>query len=360
MDARIRLFRDDFHHMPREILRWGDSNLLGAETRRTQSGVEVVRLSNQRGWVDILPFMGAMIWDACFNGVKLGMRGHFREPRPASGILGTYGCLLYHAGLLRNGNPGPHDTHPLHGEAPCAVMDAAELLLSEDGSGPSLGLACWRDHAEGFGAHYLATHTVTIRPDDTLFDVATDVHNLAGRPMDLMYMAHANFAFHDGARILQPAAWTPAHVRVRKAVPSHVRATPEFLALLETLERQPDALELLDPALCAQEQVFYLHGLRTDPDGWAHLALRQPRGDGFALSYRPAEFPHLVRWILCSPDEQVAAFALPSTCEPEGYTAELRKGHVQTVQPGETRRFALRMGYLDAGGMDRQAAMILG
>lgn len=360
MDARILLPRDGFHEMPRQLLRLGPHALLAAETRRTGSGVEVLRLSNQEGWVDILPFMGAMIWDACFLGVHLGMRGHFHEPRPAAGILGTYGCLLYHAGLLRNGNPGPHDSHPLHGEAPCAVMDSAELVLDQDERGLLLSLVCKRDHAEGFGAHYLATHSVTIRPGDTEFDVVTTVQNLAGRPMDLMYMAHANFAFQQGACILQPAPWTPSHVRVRTAVPSHVRATPEFLALVEKLQHHPAALETLDPALCDQEQVFYLSGLRKDSEGWAHLALRQPHGDGFALSYRPVDFPHLVRWILCSPDEQVAAFALPSTCEPEGYTAELHKGHVQSVAPGETRRFPLRMGYLDAGGMAARAQLING
>ena len=61
--------------------------------------------------------------------------------------------------------------------------------------------------------------------------------------------------------------------------------------------------------------------------------LRRPEGDAFVVSYAPSSLPHLVRWVLCNADQQVAALALPSTCEPEGYLAESRKGHVRTVAP---------------------------
>jgi hypothetical protein len=357
MEARIPLHRAESDTW-REIVRAGAANPLVAAIRRNRFGVDILSLSHHEGWVDVLPCMGAMVWNACFHGVALGMRGHLPEPRPATGILGTYGCLLYHAGLLRNGNPGPGDDHPLHGEAPCAPMDDAALVVREDATGPCLSLECTRHHALGFGPHYRAVHTVTLRPGATEFEVATEVTNRAGKPMDLMYMVHANFAFLPGATILQPAPWTPEHVRVRTAMPSHVVASPAFLARLETLARDPGSARVLDAALCDPEQVFYLHGLRTDASGWAHLALRQPRGDGFALSYRPQEFPHLVRWLYASPDEQVAAFALPSTCEPEGFTAERRKGNVQSVAPGETRRFAVRFGYLGAGAMAERARLI--
>ena len=47
--------------------------------------------------------------------------------------------------------------------------------------------------------------------------------------------------------------------------------------------------------------------------------------------------------------------ALPSTCEPEGYTAELRKGNVQGLAPGEERRFPVRLGWLDRAAMEAAA-----
>jgi hypothetical protein len=348
--ARIPLHRELFREgPPRTVL---DAGALRAEAHRTPRGVEVLRLHNAEGWVEVLPFLGAMVWDACFGGLNLRMAGKFDEPRPASGILGTYGCLLFHAGLLRNGCPGPEDTHALHGEAPCAPMDAAWLEFDDT----ALRMVCAREHAVGFGPRYLATPSVTLRAGATVFEVEMAVRNLAGRPMDLMYMAHANFAFLPGARIRQPAPWTPDAVVVRRAVPGHVAPTPEFLARIEALAAAPERLERLDPALCDPEQVFYIRGeLATDTDGWARSALQRPEGDGFVLEHRPTDFPHLVRWLLHDADERVAAFALPSTCEPEGYSAERRKGNLQQLAPGEERRFPIRLGWLDAAAMGRVA-----
>lgn len=344
MTVSVPLHRDAIREgPPRTVL---DAGGLSAEAWTTRRGVAVLRLSNAAGAVEVLPFLGAMVWDARFGGRSLRMRGKFAEPRPAAGILGTYGCLLFHAGLLRNGCPGPEDTHALHGEAPCAPMDEAWLELAGD----ALRLVCRREHAEGFGPRYLATATVTLRAGDTLFGVEMAVRNLAGRPMDLMYMAHANFDFLPGARIVQPAPW--AQVQVRTAVPGHVTPAPDYLDRLRVLADAPERLAVLDPALCDPEQVFYIRGpLSADAAGWARSALRAPEGDGFVLEHRPADFPHLVRWLLHDADERVAAFALPSTCEPEGHAAERRKGHVQQVAPGEERRFPVRLGWLDAQAM---------
>jgi hypothetical protein len=348
MIARVPLHRDAFREDAREAFQAGEFR---AELRRSARGIAMLRLSNAAGWVEVLPFLGAMVWDAQFGGRSLRMSGKFDEPRPAAGILGTYGCLLFHAGLLRNGCPGPEDTHALHGEAPCAPMDSCALEFGEDAEGPFLRAVSLREHAEGFGAHYLASPSVTLRAGATTFGVEMVVRNLAGRPMDLMYMAHANFAFLPGTRLHQPAPWN--QVQVRTAVPGHVTPSPDYLARIATLAEAPERLGTLDPALCDPEQVFYLRRpLATDAAGWAKSAMVRPEGDGFVLAHRPADFPILVRWLLHDPDERVAGFALPATCEPEGYTAERRKGNVQSLAPGEERRFPVRLGWLDATAME--------
>ena len=65
-------------------------------------GVDAIRLSNARGSVIVLPYMGQIVWSAKFDGVELAMTSMYREPRPAKVIVETHGCLAYHAGLLRN------------------------------------------------------------------------------------------------------------------------------------------------------------------------------------------------------------------------------------------------------------------
>ncbi|GFZ69441.1 putative cytoplasmic protein [Pseudomonas amygdali pv. eriobotryae] len=96
------------------------------------SGVKALSLENSRGKLIILPWQGQMIWSAEFDGVDLTMLNMFTQPRPSASVIGTYGCFMFHSGLLRNGCPGPEDDHALHGEMPCAPMDDAWLQTGED------------------------------------------------------------------------------------------------------------------------------------------------------------------------------------------------------------------------------------
>jgi len=352
----VHLSKVQFGEVERPLL---EAGALRASTFRYASGIEGLRLANPRGGVVVLPWYGQMVWDASFDGVRLTMKSMFDSPRPAADIAGTYGCFAFHSGLLRNGCPSPQDTHPLHGEMPLAPMDAAELRAGQDAEGPYLRLAGTREYVMGFGAHYLARPSVTLRPESTLFDLRMEVENVGGATMDLMYMCHMNHAFVPGGRFIQSTPFTPEATRVRTAVPGHVQRNPRFDALLQELARHPAAMETLaHPEAYDPEQVFYLSGLRTDAAGDTHLMLRRPEGDAFLVSYDPRSLPHVVRWVLYNADQQVAALALPSTCEPEGFLAESRKGHVRRLAPRQTAAFTVRTGYLDRQAAARMADKI--
>ena len=324
------------------------ANGIDVSVFRFDTGVEAVRLTNKRGWLIVLPYLGQMLWDATFDGVRLGMGHDYPAPRPAKEISGVGGCLSYHAGLLRNGSPSPEDDHPLHGEFPCADLQTAGLEVGADEEGEFVRVTGEYEHLWGFGTHYVAHPSLTVRPDSTLIDIGMAVQNRSGAPMDLMYNCHANFAFVENGHIIQPAPFTPETVTVRTVVPCHVAATPAYRALVETLSRQPGIMEFLDPTLSYDpEQVFFLSGLRCDADGLTHVMLRRPEDDGFAVSFSLKEFPHPARWLLRSPDAQAAGFALPATCRPEGYTAERRAGRVLSLAPGSHAAFHVRLGYLD-------------
>lgn len=332
---------------------FGDARTVIAQTPdftvtgwRTALGVAVLGVDTPRGRVEMLPFLGQMLWDAVFDGVRLTMESAFPEPRPAQVIVETYGCLAYHSGLLRNGCPGPEDDHPLHGEMACAAMESARLEIGADGAGPFLRLAGHVDHIRGFGPHYRAEPSITLRRG-TLVEMAMAVENRSALPMELMYMCHANFAFVEGGRIHQAAPFTPDRTRVRRAIPAHVAPTPEYRDFLDRLARDPGESAVLDrPALWDPEQVFYVARPGTDDAGESHALLERPEGDGFVMSWRPDQFGHLARWILAGADAQVAAFALPATCEPEGYLAERAKGNIRILAPGADAQFTTRFGYV--------------
>lgn len=357
MSVIVPLYRELFGEGRRLV---ADCGALAAVAFRYPTGVEALQFLNKAGGVTFLPFMGGMIWSTEFGGVNLAMKSGFDMPRPATSIAETYGCFAFHSGLLRNGVPGPEDDHAAHGEFPCAAMQSAAIEIGEDDDGPFMRVVSHREYVMGFGAHYRASPSVTLRPGDaTLIDIGMEVENLSGRPMELMYMAHVNFAFAEGARIVQPAPFTPKRTAVRRAVPAHVAPNPDYLALIDDLAQNPARMERLDePALYDPEQVFYVHGLGVDASGDTHLMLKRQEGDGFVMSYAPKDFPHTVRWIFRDPDQHVAAFALPSTCEPEGYAAEKRKGNVRMLAPGEIATFKVRAGYLDVAAAVRTEDLI--
>ncbi len=354
--TELSLERGFFGEAERVILRVG---ALTASLFRYHTGVEAIRIANPRGHVVVLPYMGQMVWSAAFDGVDLAMGSMFDAPRPARTIVETYGCLAYHAGLLRNGVPGAGDTHPLHGEMPCMPMDKAGLEHGSDSAGAWIAVTGERDYAMGFGAHYRATPRVVLRADAATFDIVMNVENLSAAPMDLMYIAHVNFAFAEGARVVQPVPFDPAHVVTRTAVPGHVTPTEDYRAFLTELAADPARMEVLDePARYDPEQVFYIKGLEPGADGLAHFMLVRREGDGFTICYDPVAMPHTIRWILANSDQRVAAFAMPGTCEPEGYTAEKRKGHVRTLDGEASETFTTRLGYVDAAAATALAKTI--
>jgi hypothetical protein len=75
--------------------------------------------------------------------------------------------------------------------------------------------------------------------------------------------------------------------------------------------------------------------------------IARPEGDGFTVAWDPVSMPHTIRWILANSDQRVAAFAMPATCEPEGYLAEKRKGNVRSLAGGASASFTTHIGYVE-------------
>lgn len=347
MTGRVNLDKSLFREKERTLC---EINGLKAVSFLFTTGVHALRLENSSGHILVLPWQGQQVWDAVFHGRRLTMATVFPEPVPTVNLLDSYGAFLYHCGALRMGNPGPQDNHPLHGELPTAPYQEAWLLFGEDEGGGWLGVSGAFNYTKAFGDKYMAVPTVKLYERRTVLDVSMTIENLGHYPMDLMYMCHVNFLPAENGEIIQAAGWGPRDMIVRSSIPPHVKPTPQFLSFLESLKRNPETTRILRPQdEYNPEIVFYIRNLKGDASGLTHMLQKHPDGSSDYISYDAKQLDHTVRWILKHEDQKVVGMALPSTCDPEGYTAEKQKGNVRSIPALGSVSFAVRTGYLDPG-----------
>lgn len=297
------------------------------------------------------------------------MKSLFEHPRPVSpsrpwAYLETYGGFFLHCGALRFGVPGEGDDHQLHGELPNAPYQEAWLEVGEDAErGPYIALSGRYTHKRSFTHSYEAVPRVALHAGATTVPVSMALRNDFHKPMDLMYMAHANFRPRPGGRLVYTAESTPESVKLRASIPGHVTPTPEYLAFLERVGRDPSPLDQLTPEVLASldpECVFYVD-YQHDDEGHAHTMQVLPGGGGaHYIRHSPAQLPMGVRWMVVDGSQEALGMCLPATAHPEGYTIEAAKGNVRSLEAGGTVRFDLECGLLDAAAATRMEHHIEG
>ncbi|WP_439328183.1 aldose 1-epimerase family protein [Lonepinella sp. BR2357] len=335
MKNRIYLCKQQFSSVEQVIFQ---NDHFTAVSFKYDSGIEAINLMNSKGFVTVLPFYGQIIWDAEFNGQTLKMKNMFSEPKVGITIVDTYGCFAFHSGLIRNGCPSPQDDHPLHGEMPCAKMDKVWLEFDNN----ALAISGQTEYVKGFGDHYLAQPEVVIYAARSLFDIKMQVTNLASVEMPLQYMCHMNYCYESGATFSQNIP--ESAVQLRQTIPAHVKPTPQWTAFNQQIlngEYQLNALEnneLYDP-----EIVFFMDNLQQYQQDLEYR-MHSPKGYNYLTTFSSNQFNYATRWILYNADQQVAAFALPATCRPEGYLAAEKAGSLIWLKPKETREFKVTTG----------------
>jgi len=344
MTIQLELSKPMFGEVERPIAVMGDIRVSGF---RYRSGVEALRLLTPRADIVVLPFKGQQIWRAVFDGRDLTMRSMFAEPRATEVYLETYGAFLLHCGLTAMGVPGPDDRHPLHGELPNAPMDSACLRLDE--AAATVTVSSRYQHTVAFTANYVATPEITLAADSTQLAVSVAVRNLRRSPMELMYLAHANFRPVDHGRLIYAAPYTAEAVRVRTSIPGHIRPPPDYAEFIAALDRDPTLHHRLDPGQAFDPEVVFTLAMLADADGWTHAIQQHPEGNADFISFRPDQAPMATRWICRTADQDGLGIAFPTTAGVEGYAIEKAKGRLVEVAAEGGWRIDMRMGAL-AGG----------
>ncbi len=320
---------------------------LTASIFRYPSGVAALRLRNGAGVITLLPYHGQQIWDAEFLGRRLTMRSMFDEPVDTGDYLKNYGAFLLHCGATAMGNPGPGDTHPLHGELPNAKYQKAALLIGEDEHGPFMGLTGSYQHKVAFTGNYMATPLLTLYAGATRVEMELSIRNLFHRPMDFMYLAHLNFRPADGGILLDTVPDGAQHIRVRSKLPEFFTPTASHVQLIAELKVDPARHRAIAAGRAIDPELVMGLDYQAGADGLAHSLQIHPDGSSDVVSHRPAELPRAVRWMTRTGDQDAMGLVLPSTAEADGYTAEKAKGNVKSLAFQEEWRCRLSFGALD-------------
>ena len=356
MDVKVALRRGWFTEKEQVL---ADTGILKATIFVYESGVRAVKLTNEQGQIIVLPFKGQQIWNASFRGRTLNMKTMYRQPKDAEHFLDTYGCFLMHCGPLRMGCPGPEDDHVLHGDLPYADYDEASLVMGEDEQGQYMGVTGTFDYNRAFGEKYQARPLVKIHEGSSLIDISMEIGNRSHYPMELMYMAHVNFRPVEHGRIVQSVDWTQESMRVRTAIPDHVEAAPDFVEFLGKLEDDPKLTEVIRPDdVYDPEIAFFIQSPKVDSNGWSHFMQVHPNKSADYIRYKPQELDHNTRWISRTADQAGLGLALPATCDPEGYTAEKKKGNIKEIPARSSVSFSVVAGHLPEAEADQMEQLI--
>ncbi|MBU3172498.1 aldose 1-epimerase family protein [Clostridium estertheticum] len=303
------------------------------------SGIEAIELTNSKGKVTILPFMGQIIWGLEFDGHDLRMKNMFKRPRQAKEIVETYGCFAFHSGLLANGCPSPEDTHLLHGEMACSKMDNAWLEIDNE----FVKIEGDTEYAKGFGDHYLAKPSVTLSKGQSNICIEMSVTNLSEcQDMPLQYMCHMNYVYVDNAKLTQTLP--NEAFMLRESIPAHVHPTKGWLAYNNELKEHPGSLNILNGSEMYDPEIVFFADKLEKYGEYLTFEMASPEGFTFFTKFSTKDFNYATRWLLYNEDQKVAAFVLPGTCRPEGFNAAKENGSLIYLKPQEVRTFKVITG----------------
>ena len=276
---------------------------------------------------------------ASFRGVNIAylaspgvVHPAYFDPRDDGWLESFAGGLLATCGLASAGAPcvDAGQALGLHGRIGHVPAEEGgfETVEVPEGAG-------WRIHGRMREARFFGADLALVRDirsprggNRILIHDRVENRGFAAQPFQLLY--HINFGYpllSEEAELVLPS---------RSVVPRDARAA----AGLDT------HLVLEPPQAGYVEQCFY-HDLKTDPDGFAWVALINERlGFGVYERFRQATLPRFVQWKQMGQGTYVLGLE-PGNCLPDGRASERANGNLRILAPGEAVELDLELGILD-------------
>lgn len=356
--AMVRLFGTTWES---EVLRdhVGDmSQLAGARRAATvegpQRGADGIQLWNSSGLeLTLLPGRCLDVSAATYRGASLCFRSHtgetgpaFYEPAGDGWLRSFYGGLVVTCGLTFVGHA---ETDPvvenrelgLHGRISNAPADgvAVEGRWEEPGRYVVEARGRMREGAV-FSPCLELRRKIRMELGVPGFTIEDEVENLsrtAHSPLMVVYHTNPGFPLlAEGTRLL---------LRSRRSI-----------EWMNGREVTPERYATAGPPAHLPRDEVYLHDLEPDAAGNVEVALVNDRlfgGTALTWRYRKEELPILNQWQHFEAGCYVTGIE-PGNCSVLGRAANRAAGTLQSIGPGEVRRFRLQMAVLEGTAAIRE------
>ena len=314
---------------------------------RYYTGVEALKIENDRGYLVILPFQGQQIWDIRFDGRDLKMITGIKEPREADNFLKTYGGFMYHCGIRSIG--APDADHPQHGELPNCRYDEAWLEAGQDDSGSWMEVGGQVEYQIAFTYGYRFSPRCRLYEGKATADVSVTLENLRRDPMEYAYLCHINFRPFDGAELRYTVPRDAEHVKVHRVIPDSLpnEKKKALAAYMDKLESDPSVMDKVGgEEQCYMPEICFTLRYLTDSEGYGYSVQRLPGGGACYVRHPADVLPYGIRWISRTGSEDSMGMILPATAEHLGYRYAKENGQIRLLPPEGKLSFLLRLGYL--------------
>lgn len=296
-----------------------------------ERGVRALEVDNGSGLrITVLADRALDIGAASYKGINLAWHSPAGFQNPAfyepegQGWLRTFGGgLLATCGLVNAGPPADENGQHYGQHGRIGTIPAQDVSHGGRWEGDRYVLTVEGDVQQGvlFGENLIMHRTIRMALGEPRIEIETTVENAGFEPTPLMVLFHCNLGW----------PLIDAGTRIESNI---VNISPRDE---EAEKGQENALSFEDPTPGYKEKVYWLTPAEDNPR-IAVVNEKLPLSVSFL--YNKSEFTHLTEWKMMGQGAYVVGIE-PGNCYPISVTEARKKGELQTIAPGERKRFGL-------------------
>jgi galactose mutarotase-like enzyme len=318
----------------------GISSFVSAEGRG--KGTSLLRVRTAAGlefWV--VPDKGMDIYEASFLGQSLCWHSptglvhpSYYSSRGLDWLQTFAGGLLTTCGLTTVGFPSIDEGQELGLHGSISNTSAEHVVWTETWGGDDCQFEIKGNVRETsvHGQNLLLERTISTTLHSKSFTIEDRVENQGVRESPLMVLYHFNFGY-------------PLLTQDSQVFASSAKIDPTDAFSGESLANWM----IFEAPVRNQTERVYFHEMNRNSDGWATAVLVRDRNHldfGIRLGYDATTLPQFVQWKMTGENHFVLGLE-PGNCRTLGRSAERQRGTLQSLQPGEQRKFRIEFEVLD-------------